>query len=210
MIKRLRLKWISWCLVLILASITSSFAQPGPCLVAAARQQVGVIKHYDSRYVKLPYPGGDVAPDRGVCTDVIIRAYRQFGIDLQQLVHEDLRRHWALYPKLWNLRQPDSHIDHRRVPNLAKFFARHGQMLAMDNTAATYQAGDLVTWRLPAGVPHIGIISNRFAANGTPLVIHNMGAGTVEENILFSFVITGHYRYWPQPLTAACKPSHSG
>jgi uncharacterized protein YijF (DUF1287 family) len=206
LIENLALKQILSVLALLLTLTRPTFAQSGSCLVDAARQQVGVTKHYDSRYIKLPYPGGDVAPDRGVCTDVIIRAYRQFGVDLQQLVHEDIRRNGLLYPKQWNLKQPDTNIDHRRVPNLAKFFARHGQILAVNSAAGTYQAGDLVTWRLPAGVPHIGVVSNRLASNGAPLVIHNIGAGTVEENTLFAFVITGHYRYWPKPLTAACKP----
>jgi len=192
-------------LFVVLAVIQPAFAQSGQCLVDAARQQIGVTRLYNSRYVALAYPGGDVPMDRGVCTDVIVRAYRQFGIDLQQLVHEDIRRHWSVYPKLWKLTRPDPSIDHRRVPNQAKFFARQGQVVPVSADSGAYLPGDLVTWRLPIGVPHIGIVSERRSEAGTPLVIHNIGAGTVEENILFSFTITGHYRYFPQRLAEACK-----
>ena len=193
----------------LLAVGQPAFAQPGQCLVDAARKQIGVTRLYDSRYVALSYPGGDVPMDRGVCTDVIVRAYRQFGIDLQQRVHEDMRRHWSVYPKLWKLTRPDPSIDHRRVPNQAKFFARQGRAAPVSTDPGAYLPGDLVTWRLPIGVPHIGIVSERRSETGTPLVIHNIGAGAVEENVLFSFTITGHYRYLPQGLVEACKRSGS-
>jgi hypothetical protein len=189
----------------LLAAIQPAFAQSGQCLVDAARKQIGVTKLYDSRYVALSYPGGDVPTDRGVCTDVIVRAYRQFGIDLQQRVHEDMRRNGSVYPKLWRLTRPDPSIDHRRVPNQAKFFALQGQVVPVRADPGAYLPGDLVTWRLPIGVPHIGIVSERRSETGTPLVIHNIGAGVVEDNILFSFTITGHYRYLPQQLAEACK-----
>jgi len=183
----------------------SLVAQPGPCLVEAARTQIGVTTRYDGKYVSLSYPGGDVPLDRGVCTDVLVRAYRQFGIDLQQLVHEDMRSGWAAYPNLWGLSRPDPNIDHRRVPNLAVFLARRGHVLRTAADPGAYRAGDLVTWRLPSGVPHIGILSDRRAGTGVPLVIHNIGAGVVEEDILFVFPITGHYRYFPQRLGGSCS-----
>lgn len=186
----------------------ATFAETGQCLIEAARKQIGVTKIYDSRYVTLVYPGGDVPLERGVCTDVIVRAYRQFGIDLQRLVHEDMRRAGSAYPKLWGLKRPDPNIDHRRVPNLARFFARQGQALPFGTDPEAYRPGDLVTWRLPAGVPHIGLVPERRSATGTPLVIHNIGAGTVEDNILFAYAITGHYRYFPEPLNAACKAAN--
>jgi uncharacterized protein YijF (DUF1287 family) len=164
-------------------------------LVAAARTQIGVTLLYDGSYVRLGYPGGDVPIERGVCTDVLVRAYRGRGVDLQVLVHEDMRRAWDAYPKAWGLSRPDRHIDHRRVPNLAVFFARHGTTLGAGRDARDYTAGDIVTWRLASGVPHIGIVSDRRAADGTPLVIHNIGWGTREDDALFANTITGHYRY---------------
>ncbi|MBL8297451.1 MAG: DUF1287 domain-containing protein [Rhodanobacteraceae bacterium] len=166
-------------------------------LLAAATAQVGVTVTYDPAYARIGYPGGDVPIDRGVCTDVVIRAYRALGIDLQQLVHEDLRRAWAAYPKLWGLRSPDRHIDHRRVPNLATFFLRHGKSLRVSQTdAALYAPGDIVTWRLASGVPHIGLVTDE-RRNGRPLIVHNIGAGTQIEDVLFAYTITGHYRYEP-------------
>jgi hypothetical protein len=133
-----------------------------------------------------------------VCTDLVIRAYRAIGIDLQVLVHEDMRAHFDLYPRLWDLSRPDSNIDHRRVPNLQTFFERaEAEILtASAAPAAAYSPGDLVTWRLPGNLPHIGIVSERRAAgSGNPLIIHNIGAGPAEEDMLFAYAITGHYRY---------------
>ena len=166
---------------------------PNPRVVAA-RRQIGVTRTYDPAYVVLPYPGGDVPQDRGVCTDVVIRALRGEGIDLQKTVHEDMSAHFDLYPKKWGLRRPDRNIDHRRVPNLQTWFTRQGWSLTPSQSASAYQAGDLVTWMLPGNLPHIGIVSDRTGWRGTPLVIHNIGSGTREENILFSYPITGHYR----------------
>lgn len=162
--------------------------------VAAARRQIGVTRLYDPAYVVLPYPGGDVPQDRGVCTDVVIRAMREEGIDLQKTVHEDMRGHFALYPKKWGLRRPDRNIDHRRVPNLQTWFARQGWSLTPSRSASAYGPGDLVTWMLPGNLPHIGIVSDRKGMRGTPLIIHNIGSGTREEDILFAYPITGHYR----------------
>lgn len=166
-------------------------------LITAAREQIGVTVRYDGAYRTIPYPNGDVPADRGVRTDVLIRAYRRLGVDLQRLVHEDMIAAWSAYPGFWGLARPDPSIDHRRVPNLATFFARHGEVLPVLGTPIAYSPGDLVTWRLPSGVPHIGIISDDAAPSGSPLVVHNIGRGTVEEDILFRYLITGHYRYPP-------------
>ena len=182
-------------LALVLAS--AAFADP-PKLVSAARQQTRNAVVYDGRYVRIGYPMGDVPSTRGVCTDVVIRAYRAIGIDLQVLVHEDMTAHFDLYPRLWGLTRPDSNIDHRRVPNLQKFFERAQAEIrtARAATVAAYQPGDLVTWMLPGNLPHIGIVSDRHApGSGNPLIIHNIGAGPAEEDMLFDYPITGHYRY---------------
>jgi uncharacterized protein YijF (DUF1287 family) len=191
----------------LLLALPAAAQDHGSCLVDAAREQIGVTVRYDSAYRSIPYPNGDVPMDRGVCTDVLIRAYRRLGIDLQFLVHEDMRSSWAAYPKLWGLSRPDRNIDHRRVPNLATFFARHGETLPADRRPQTYIAGDLVTWRLPSGVPHIGIVSSRTTPSGTPLVVHNIGRGAVEEDVLFQYTITGRYRYLPESLSGACNGS---
>lgn len=164
-------------------------------LVAAARQQTLVPTRYDGSYVRIAYPMGDVPADRGVCTDVVIRAYRAIGIDLQVLVHLDMKAHFGAYPQLWGLSRPDTNIDHRRVPNLQKFLERAGARLG-GGEAGNYLAGDIVTWMLPGNLPHIGIVSNRRAADtGRPLIIHNIGAGPKEEDMLLSYPITGHFRY---------------
>jgi uncharacterized protein YijF (DUF1287 family) len=151
---------------------------------------------YDGRYVRIPYPGGDVPADTGVCTDVVIRAYRALGIDLQQEVHEDMLSAFDDYPKIWGLARPDSNIDHRRVPNLATFFGRRGETLLISPHADAYQPGDLVTWDLGRGVPHIGIVVDRRSADGRrPLVVHNIGEGPKIEDVLFAWTVTGHFRY---------------
>lgn len=190
-----------FALVLVLATTPAVALQ---CLVDAGRAQVGVTRIYDPAYVRLEYPGGDPPIERGVCTDVIVRAYRAIGVDLQRLVHEDMRAHFAQYPNDWGLRRPDRNIDHRRVPNLARYFSRHGQSLGAASDDAGFLPGDLVTWRLPSGVPHIGIVSDRRGAGGTPLIVHNIGAGAQEEDVLHAYTITGHYRFHPQAARAAC------
>lgn len=170
-------------------------------LVQAAKKRIGVTKLYDPTYVKLDYPGGDVANDRGVCTDVVIRAYRKLGIDLQILVHKDMQKNFNKYPKHWGLKNTDKNIDHRRVPNLQKFFENQGRVLKVTDNAADYQPGDLVTWNLRGktndlGVPHIGIVSDQLSLDDKrPLIIHNIGAGTCQEDILFDYLITGHYQF---------------
>lgn len=171
-------------------------AQPQQ-LVAAAKKQIGVTVRYDPRYEKLAYPGGDVPQERGVCTDVVVRAYRHLGVDLQKLVHEDMSTSWKAYPKAWQLKRPDRNIDHRRVLNLATWFGRHGEKLPVTDNVRDYRPGDIVTWTIPPNLPHIGIVSERKSRAGEPMVIHNVGAGTVEENVLFDWPMTGHYRYLP-------------
>ncbi|MFA6958216.1 MAG: DUF1287 domain-containing protein [Thermoanaerobaculia bacterium] len=151
---------------------------------------------YDPTYTRIPYPGGDVAADRGVCTDVVIRAYRKAGIDLQKEVHEDMRRAFSSYPKIWGLARPDTNIDHRRVPNLMTFFKRKGASLPATRDAAAYRPGDLVTWNLTSGVPHIGVVVDSKSRDGARhLVVHNIGAGPQLEDVLFAWTVTGHYRY---------------
>lgn len=159
-----------------------------------ARRQIGVTVEYDPAYVSLEYPGGDVPEERGVCTDVVIRALRLLNFDLQKEVHEDMKRHFFAYPGRWGLKGPDKNIDHRRVPNLQTFFKRRGWQLPVTQTAADYKPGDLVTCLLGDYLPHIMIVSDRKSEAGTPLIIHNIGAGTEEEDCLFAFPMTGHYR----------------
>jgi uncharacterized protein YijF (DUF1287 family) len=177
--------------------LASPPAAPEP-LVEAARAQIGITRSYDGRYARIPYPGGDVPLERGVCTDVLIRAYRRLGIDLQQRIHEDMAAAWSSYPNPWRQKHPDRSIDHRRVPNLATFFARHGTSLPVTARPADYGSGDIVTWELPRGLPHIGLVSSQSSPAGVPLIIHNIGYGTREEDILFQYRITGHYRYRPE------------
>jgi len=167
-----------------------------PQVLRGAYEQIGATQVYDGTYRPIAFPGGDVPIERGVCTDVIVRAYRQAGIDLQLLVNQDMSRAFRSYPSLWGLSRPDPNIDHRRVPNLANFLKRHSQGLKVSTRSEDYRSGDIVTWRLPSGAPHIGLISDR-RHGGRPLVVHNIGAGVQVEDVLFSYEITGHYRYDP-------------
>lgn len=168
-------------------------------LVDAALDQVGVTVIYDPAYVRLDYPGGDVPAERGVCTDVVVRAYRKaFNVDLQRLVNEDMRAAFSAYPTIWGRKQPDRNIDHRRVPNLETFFKRKGAALDVSDDPAAYRPGDLVTQRLPGNLPHIAIVTGRMAPESQrPLVVHNIGAGAKVEDILFAFRIVGHFRFPP-------------
>ncbi|MBW7675466.1 DUF1287 domain-containing protein [Chryseobacterium chendengshani] len=151
---------------------------------------------YDPAYFTIKYPNGDVPADKGVCTDVIIRAYRKLGIDLQKEVHEDMKKNFSKYPKNWGLRKPDTNIDHRRVPNLRVFFAKFGQSKSIETNASLYTPGDIVTWLLPGNLTHIGIVVNKKSADGKRyLIVHNIGGGQVIEDCLFRFSITGHYQY---------------
>lgn len=184
--------------VLLVASASahansSSFAAD---LVKAARQRTTHHEIYDGSYRTIAYPLGDVPSDRGVCTDLVIRAYRRLKVDLQVRIHEDMARHFAAYPTTWRLNQPDRNIDHRRVPNMQAFFGRAGAALPVSQVRKDYVAGDLVSWMLPGNLPHIGVVSDRLV-KGTdrPQVIHNIGRGPVEDDILFAYRITGHFRY---------------
>jgi len=187
-------------LALLLILVLPAAAQPAHTsaqrLIDAAYAHVGVTRSYDASYRRIAFPGGDVPLDRGVCSDVVVRAYRGIGIDLQRLVNKDMHRNFAAYPHLWGLAHPDPNIDHRRVPNLATFFARHGETLALSAQARDYRPGDIVTWRLPGGLAHIGIVADRRVEDRL-LVVHNIGAGARLEDVLFAFPITGHYRYLP-------------
>jgi len=151
---------------------------------------------YDPAYYSIDYPNGDVPADRGVCTDVVIRAYRGMSIDLQQEVHEDMLDHFELYPDIWGLERPDANIDHRRVPILMKYFERYGTEKPITETAADYLPGDIVCWNLGGAVTHIGIIANSRSEDGLrPMLIHNIGRGQVLEDCLFAYRIIGHYIY---------------
>jgi uncharacterized protein YijF (DUF1287 family) len=178
-----------------LALTHAALAAPVHVVVAGAKAQVGRTRGYDSSYRSIPYPGGDVPIEAGVCTDVIIRAFRQAGIDLQLLVHEDMKTHFAEYPRQWGLRRPDSNIDHRRVPNLQTFFRRQGRALPVTRKGPDYQPGDVVTWNLSSGVPHIGLVSDVRKADRY-LVVHNIGSGAQMEDVLFAYQLTGHYRWF--------------
>jgi len=151
---------------------------------------------YDPAYFVIKYPNGDVPADKGVCTDVVIRAYRKSGIDLQKQVHEDMAKNFSAYPKTWGLKKPDTNIDHRRVPNLRVFFAKFGKSKSIETNPELYIPGDIVTWLLPGNLTHIGIVVNKKSADGKRyLIVHNIGGGQVIEDCLFKFTITGHYQY---------------
>ena len=172
-------------------------------LVAAAIERTYHSVKYVSEYVHLDYPGGDVPADTGVCSDEIIRVYRAVSVDLQKEVHEDMVKHWAEYPpkSKWHQAHPDPSIDHRRVPNLMVFFTRKGESLPISLRAVDYSPGDIVTWDLGGDVPHIGIMVNvKSAESGRLLIVHNIGQGPKMEDVLFSWKITGHYRYFGPPL----------
>ncbi|WP_444908574.1 DUF1287 domain-containing protein [Microbulbifer sp. TRSA005] len=185
-------------LIFFIGIISSSSYAQNMTLAEAALERTYHKVRYDPAYVSIPYPNGDVPADTGVCTDVVIRSYRKLGIDLQKEVHEDISGHFQAYPskRIWGLSRPDKNIDHRRVPNLQAFFTRKGQSLSISNKAEDYLPGDIVTWMLPGNLPHIGIVTaKRSLKTNRYLVAHNIGAGPVLEDMLFSFKITGHYRY---------------
>jgi uncharacterized protein len=151
---------------------------------------------YDGSYFKISYPNGDVPAGKGVCTDVIIRAYRKLGIDLQKNVHQDMKNNFSAYPKNWGMKTTDRNIDHRRVPNLMTYFTRHGEKLSITNSPSDYKYGDIVTWDLGRGITHIGIVVNKKSEDGKRnLIVHNIGGGQVIADCLFQYKITGHYRF---------------
>ncbi len=168
--------------------------------VTAAIERTTVKIRYDDSYFYIPYPNGDVPENIGVCSDVVVRTYRALGVDLQQLLHEDMTSNFELYPsrRIWGLSKPDPNIDHRRVPNLEVFFSRFGEVLPISKRAKDYKAGDIVTWRMRRNAPHIGIITDLDSpSDGTPLIVHNIGKGPQLDPILFNYKIVGHYRYVP-------------
>jgi len=168
--------------------------EAGEILAATALKQIGVTTEYNGAYERIGFPDGDIDRTRGVCTDVVIRAYRDaFGIDLQRLVHEDMKKAFAAYPQNWGLSGPDSNIDHRRVPNLARFFTRKGATLP--EFASLLKAGDIVTMMLPGNLPHILIVADPKLRTGFPVYIHNIGRGVELGEVLHP--VTGRYRYLP-------------
>ena len=176
---------------MLLLGALNLFAFSAQNFVKDARAQIGVTLFYDASYTKLDYPMGDVSSIKGVCTDVVIRALRKQGIDLQKLIHEDMSKNFNSYPKKWGLKKTDKNIDHRRVPNIATYFTRKGYEIK----DGKFKAGDIVTWDLGGGKTHIGIVSDKKSLFGnTPLIIHNIGLGVQEENVLNDFKITGHFR----------------
>lgn len=187
-------------LFLSLLISTTSFAQTSKetlhRLVQASVEQCKYTNSYDPSYVKLEYPGGDVPLERGVCADVIVRAFRKVGVDLQKEVHEDMKANFSSYPKLWRAKATDTNIDHRRVANLMTFFDRKGKSLALSSQESDYLPGDVVAWRLDNGLLHIGIVSDVKADKSRYKIVHNISEGAKLEDILFSWKIIGHYRYF--------------
>ena len=200
-------KWLVTALVMASTVAAAQTRPTGPParqeflrkLVAAAVERSHHAVRYDPAYVRIPYPGGDVPADTGVCTDEIIRAYRAVGIDLQKEVHDDMEQNFSAYPRKWRWLSghPDTNIDHRRVPNLMVFFSRKGETLAITERAEDYAPGDLVTWDLGGDVPHIGIVVDQESpAARRYMIMHNIGRGPKIEDVLFSWKVTGHYRYF--------------
>ena len=150
---------------------------------------------YTPDYVSIKYPNGDVPAKTGVCSDVVIRAYRKLGIDLQKEVHEDMKANFSKYPTKWGLKKTDTNIDHRRVPNLEVFFERKGKKLPISKNASDYKTGEMVTWMIGGKLPHIGIVTHKKSSNGNPMIVHNVGGGQVLEDCLFSWEIVGHYLF---------------
>jgi len=167
-------------------------------LLESGFEQTKITTDYTQEYFVIPYPMGDVPAETGACTDVVIRAFRQAGVDLQKEVHEDMRANFEAYPKKWGLTKPDTNIDHRRVPNLQTFFTRKGKSLPVSLQAAKYRPGDVVTWDIDGkGMTHIGLVSNLWnEAEDRYLIIHNIGGGTRAEDALFRWKVTGHFRYF--------------
>jgi uncharacterized protein YijF (DUF1287 family) len=186
----IKLIFIAICSITNLASAENK-------LVAAAKQRLNHSVIYDGSYQSIDYPNGDVDKNKGVCTDVVIRSYRSLGIDLQKLVHEDMKESFNAYPKIWGLKKADTNIDHRRVPNLETFFQRNGTTLTVSKQAEDYLPGDLVTWRVTNNLPHIGIVSNVRSEKDPNRykIIHNIGLGPKLDDMLFNYKIIGHFRY---------------
>lgn len=188
------------CAALLAAPARADEAERAAKLVAAAIERTKHFVLYDGSYRTIAYPGGDVPKNIGVCTDLVIRAYRKaLGIDLQRRVHEDMKKYFGKYPRAWGLSRPDPNIDHRRVPNLETFLEHQGAALLVSRNGSAYRPGDLVTWRLNGSLPHIGVVTDRRSSDGKrPLIAHNIGAGPRVEDMLFDHPITGHYRWLPE------------
>jgi uncharacterized protein YijF (DUF1287 family) len=187
-------KW----LFIFLITFASAQANSAGKLIAEARKQIGVTVRYDPAYASLTYPKGDIPRERGVCTDVLIRALRDtLDQDLQELVHLDMKANFSKYPKIWRLKSTDKNIDHRRVPNLMTFFTRKHIAIPLpkNDEKSEFLPGDIVTCTVPPNLPHIMIVSDKKNTSGRPLIIHNIGAGTQEEARIDEFPITGHYRW---------------
>ncbi len=196
--KHLSLRSFLFCACVLVCQAQTSAPSFAERLVKAALERVQHTVRYDPAYVKLDYPNGDVPADTGVCTDEVIRSYRALGIDLQKLVHEDMQRAFAAYPKDWGLRSTDRNIDHRRVPNLQTFFKRGGAALPVTQKAADYLPGDLITCTVAGRLPHIAIVVPAADGGDTPWIVHNIGQGPRHEDRLFEFPLTGHYRFQPR------------
>jgi uncharacterized protein YijF (DUF1287 family) len=172
-------------------------AHPLERVTADAIEQTTQTTSYDPSYVKLDYPNGDVPIDRGVCADVIVRAFRKGGVDLQQELHEDMKRNFGKYPQKWGAKKPDRNIDHRRVPNLMTWFDRRGKSLTLSKDAGDYQPGDVVAWELDNGLYHIGLVSEiKVDGSDRQAIVHNISSGAKLEDVLFAWKIIGHYRYF--------------
>lgn len=183
---------LTFCLNLCFAQTAIDSVDLSDCALELTKQKVT----YDPAYFSISYPDGDVPSDKGVCTDVIIRAYRKTGIDLQKNVHEDMKANFNVYPKNWGLTKPDKNIDHRRVPNLMTYFKRQGAEKPITNNTKDYSPGDVVCWNLGGAITHIGIVVDKKSKDGKRnLIVHNIGSGQVLEDCLFDFKIIGHYRY---------------
>jgi len=191
-----------FCVLFGLVGLGQAYAQ-SPYFQQLADSAFALTKDrviYDPTYYSIDYPMGDIPEGKGVCTDVVIRAYRKLGTDLQELVHKDMKAHFSSYPKNWGLNRPDTNIDHRRVPNLMTFFKRQGASLGVSQKSEDYLPGDVVSWNLGGGITHIGVVSD-IPSRSHPnryQMIHNIGAGQVLEDCLFSYRITGHFRYRPR------------
>lgn len=187
-----------FCIVFIPVAVSDADSPFIRRLVEAAKDRANHHVRYDGSYYSIPYPNGDVSANIGVCTDVLIRSFREVGVDLQKEVHEDMRDNFSKYPskRIWGLTRPDKNIDHRRVPNLQVYFSRFGRSLGVTNNPRDYLKGDIVTWILPGNLNHIGVVIDKMSPDGKrPLIAHNIGGGPKIEDMLFFYKITGHYRY---------------
>lgn len=175
-----------------------NLSEPVRRLLESTSRQIEVTTQYTQDYFKISYPNGDVPEDTGACSDVVIRAFRNAGVDLQRDVHEDMAANFSSYPQKWGLSRPDTNIDHRRVPNLETYFARKGRSIPIGRTGGDFRPGDVVSWDLNGkGLTHIGLVSNHWnEKTGRYLIIHNIGSGTKAEDRLFDWTITGHFRYF--------------